>query len=119
MYDGAAGKIKCGESPAQSGIQETAFPPDHVGHGIVDHNGPQHHEDDHGAEFHPLGKCTRDKRGRDDGEHELVHHESLLWNGGRVIGIGLRSDAVQKKMVEVADETIARTERKAVTEQRP
>src|SRR5438552_1962648 len=119
VYDRAPGEIECGESPAQSGIQETTFSPNHVGHGIVDQNGPQHHEDNHGAELHALGKCTCDKRGRDDGEHELVHHESLLWNGGRVIGIGLRSDAVQKKMVEVADETIARTERKAVTEQRP
>ena len=119
MHNRAACEIKCGESPAQSGIQQTTFAPDHVRHGVVDHDRPQHHKDDHRAELHTLGECARDQRRRDDSEHELVHHESLLWNCRRIIGIGLRSYSVQEKMMEVADETIAGAERKTVAEQRP
>mmetsp|Transcript_43182 Transcript_43182/g.86643 ORF Transcript_43182/g.86643 Transcript_43182/m.86643 type:complete len:227 (+) Transcript_43182:397-1077(+) len=48
----------------------------------VDKDVPQSNEDEHGPELHPVSERARDKRRRDDGEHEVEKNEERLRNGG-------------------------------------
>ena len=82
-------------------------------------NSHKHGEQQHGAEFHALRERAGDQRRRDDGEHELIDHVGLLRNGGGVIGIGRRADAVQEQVAQVADERRAFAERQAVADHGP
>ena len=48
--------------------------PHPVRQGAIDEGSPEHHEDDHRAEFHPLREGAADQRRRDDEEHALKEH---------------------------------------------
>ena len=99
---------------AERCIEYSAFAPDHVRHGIVDQQRPEHHKKRHRAELHPLGERAGDQRWRDDGEHQLVDHESLLRDSGCIVSIGLRSDTAKEDIMETPDETVAWPERQTV-----
>ena len=90
VHHRAAGEIEAGNFAAQERVQQAALAPDHVRHREVDDERPQSGEQQHGAEFHALGERAGDQRRRDDGEHQLIDHERLLRNGGRVIRIRAR-----------------------------
>ena len=64
-------------------------------------------------------KAPAIKRRRDDGEHELVDHEALLGNGGRVGQVRRQSHAVQEGIVQAADERVARPEGQRVAAHEP
>ena len=64
-------------------------------------------------------KAPVDERGSNDGEHQLVNHVGLQGNGGRVVGIGLRTDAVQEHVLQAADKAIPRAETQAIANQSP
>ncbi len=119
MDHGAASEIEHGKTPAQRGIQQAAFAPDHVRHRAINNGRPQDHEDHHGAELHPLGKCACYERRRDDGKHELIDHEGLRRNGCGVIRIRLRAHAMQKKIMKSPDKAVSFAKRQAVPDDCP
>jgi hypothetical protein len=119
VHHSTAREIEAGETPAQRGVEQAALAPDHVGHGAVDNQRPQNHEQQHGPEFHALGKCAGDERGRDDGEHQLVDHEGLERDGRRIVAVGLRTHAPQEDVVQATDEAVAGAEGEAVADNGP
>jgi hypothetical protein len=102
VHHRAAREIEAQDLPAQIRVQQASLTPDHVGHGEVDDQSPQRHE----------------QRG-DDREHQLVHHESLLRNGTRIIRIRCASHAVQKQIAQIADEQRPLAEGQAISRNRP
>eukprot|EP00961_Rhodomonas_salina_P030070 405014-Rhodomonas_salina.1 len=48
----------------------------------VDNEMPDSHEEEHGAEAHAIGEGSRNERGSNDREHELVDHKEGLRNFG-------------------------------------
>ena len=119
MHDRAARKIERGKAPAERGVQEAAAAPDHVRERQVDDGRPQRHEEQQRAELHALGERTRNERGRDDGEHQLIDHEGLLRNRRRIRRVRLRADAVHERIREAADHCVAVREREAIAVERP
>jgi len=107
----AAREIEGREVTTRS-IQEPADAPDHMRHGAIHNDRPQGEEDGHCAELHALGEGAGDERRGDDGEHQLVDHVGLLWDGRhveveRVDDVG---DAPEKEMFEASDEGVAMPE---------
>ena len=92
----SAGEIKRGKTTAQRGVQQAAFSPYHMRHGVIDNKRPQNHEQQHGAELHALGESAGDQRRRDDCEHELVNHVALQRNSRGVVRIGLQPNTLKK-----------------------
>src|SRR5436190_17468262 len=119
MNNSTTSEIERWEMPAQSSIQQTSFTPDHVRHRVIHKNGPQHHEQHHGAELHALGERASDQRWRNDRKHELINHERLVRDGGGIVRLRLQSNASQEQMMEVADETRSRSECETVATDRP
>ena len=107
------------ETLPQVASEESVLAPDHVRHGEVDDQRPQGREQQHAGELHALGEGSGDQRGRDDGEHQLVHHEGALRNGAGVIGVGIGADAVQEQILQAADEGVAFAEGEAVADDGP
>jgi hypothetical protein len=108
--------------PAKSSIgrvEIAAIAPHHVRHGEVHEERPQRGEKRHGAKGDALGKRAGNQRGCDDGEHELIDHERLVGNGGRVKRIRFGSHAAQEQVAQVADERVARGEHQAIAADRP
>ena len=114
MNHGSASEIQGGKSSSESGIQQSPLAPNHVSHRVIDEDGPQNGKGHHGTELHALGKSSRDQARGNDGEHQLVHHESLGRNGGGVIAVRRGTYAVQEQIVEAANEAIACAETEAV-----
>ena len=119
MNDRATGKIQSRKTPAQRGIQESSFAPDHVGHRVIHNDGPQDHEHQHRAELHALCKRACDQARCDDREHQLIHHKRLRRDCGRVIGVGRSSYTPQKQVLQTTEEAVARSKREAIAEQTP
>jgi hypothetical protein len=85
----------------------------------IDAQEPQRHEDDGAAELHPLRRGARDERWRDDGEHQLIHHERQLRNRAAVVRVRIDADAAQQDVAEPADDRRPFAEAEAVADQRP
>ncbi len=119
VHHRAAREIQRREPPTECRIQQPALAPHHVRHRVVHQQRPQRQEQQHGAEFHPLRKRPGDQRRRDDGKHQLVDHERLVGNGGRVIGVRLQPDALQEEVVETANEAMPLAKGQAVSDQGP
>ncbi len=107
MHDCAAGEVKSWQRAAQARIEDAALAPNHVGHRRIDHDRPEDEEDSHGAELHPLSKCSGDESGGDDGEHELVDHESLHRDGRAVVRVRSQANAAHEGMMQTSDEARA------------
>ena len=75
-----------------------------VGKGVVDKGGPQDEEDEVGFKLEPLGDRTRNESGRDHGKHHLKDHECLMGDGGRIIGKGIESYALQPDPLQASDD---------------
>ncbi len=78
---GPAREVERREISAQRRIQQTSLAPDHMGHRVINKNGPKHHKQHHSAELHAFGECACNQCRGNDGKHQLVDHEGLLWNG--------------------------------------
>lgn len=96
MHDRAASKIQRRKTTTQRRIQQATLTPHHMRHGIVHHERPEHHEQQHGAKFHALGKGSRDQGRRYDGKHQLIDHEGLLRDRGRVGRVGRQAYPAQE-----------------------
>ena len=116
--DRAAGEIEARHF-ASAGVQQSTLAPDHMRHGEIDEQRPQHHKQEHGTELHALGESARDQGRRDDGEHQLIDHKCLMRDGGRVIRIRIGAHTVQQRIAQIADERGTLTKSQAVTHQRP
>jgi hypothetical protein len=57
--------------------------------------------------FMPLCKGSCDQGRRNDGEHELIDHESLRGDGGSIGWIRRGSHASQKEVMQAADDAVA------------
>src|SRR6185295_5779953 len=119
MHNGSAREVERGETSAERGVQQTTFTPHHMSHGIVNQEGPKHHEKRHRTELHPLRESTSDERRGDDGKHELVNHEGLMGDRRRIVRLWLQRHASQKQMLEIADEAGTGAKRQAVAAYRP
>ena len=119
MHHGAACEIQARNPAAQKSVEQSALAPHHVGHRKIHEQAPQHREQEHGAELHALGKGSADQRGGDDGEHQLVDHEGLLRDGGRVIGIGRAAHVVQERVVQISEDRRGPAKDQAVADQGP
>jgi hypothetical protein len=75
-----------------------------MGERVIDQGRPKQNENDKGAEFCALGKRAGYQSRRNDREHHLVDHESLMGNRSSVIGVGFRSHAVQADPIQAAYE---------------
>ena len=115
----AAGEIERRNAAAEVRIQEAALAPDHMRHRKVHEQRPERHEQQHGAEFHPLRERAGNQRRGDDGEHQLVNHKGLMRNRARVVCIRRAADAVQEQVSKIADERRSLAKRQAVTHHAP
>ena len=69
--------------------------------------------------LHALGEGAANQRRRDDGEHQLIDHEGLLRDGGRVVRVRSGAYSAQEGVLESSEEAIARPEAQAVPDDRP
>jgi hypothetical protein len=90
-----------------------------VRHRGVNQNRPKNQERDHRAELHTFGERPGDKGGGNDGEHQLIHHESLLRYGRGIIHIGLDGDVVEKNIFQPAHKAVSASEAKAIADHCP
>ena len=88
MHDRASGKIK--DSPAG----EQAAAPGHMPDRYIAEGEPDNHEDQHGAELHPLGKGSNDERRGDDRKSHLEGQEDRLGYGAIQ---GVNSQVLEKE----------------------
>src|SRR6185295_6722903 len=104
MHDGSAREIECGKASAQRRVQKSAGAPNHVGQRKIDDGNPQGTEKNHRTELHALSKGAGNQGRRDNREHQLKQHESLLRNRSGIDRIRRAVDVAKKEITESADE---------------
>ena len=121
---GAAGEVQGIDAGALASEVERREPApsgeDPVGHGVVDEERPEEHEDEKSAELGPLGEGAGNQGRRDDGEHHLEYHERLVGYGG---GVGVRwrqPHVLEAEPGEIADDAaLAGAEGQGVADDHP
>ena len=114
--DGLDGRVRVPHA-----VHRAVDAPDPVGEREVNNNHPERHEEHDSGELHAFRDGAEDQRGRDDGEHELIHAEHAVADPIRVIRVRRRADAFKHRELLVVTHPRARAirEDEAVTEQEP
>ena len=97
MHDGPAGKVQY----APTGEQTTA--PGHMPDRDIAEGEPDDHEDQHGAELHPLGKGPNDERRGDDRKGHLKGQEDRLGYGATE---GIDRQIIEEELGGVSDDGV-------------
>ena len=94
--------------------------PDAIAAGNIDQQAPENTEDHDGGETHAFRESTDEEPWSDEEEHHLVGKMREHGNGGRIAArSGVRRDAIQKRMLQAANESIAIGKRQAVSAGQP
>ena len=115
VYYVAAGKVYRTDL-----CQETAVAPDHMCHGIIYHETPQHQKRKQRLEFHSARYRTGNQCRCDDCKHHLKQAEYHVRNALSLYVWLCQGNTLQTKPAEITDHTaVIRSERKRVAEQHP
>ncbi len=131
VHDRAAGKVQRTPAPEKALVVgifgnrqkvRTGPEPDHMRDRIVAQQQETDHEHDQRPELHPLGEGTDDQGGGDAGKRHLEDDKGQFRDvdvvrEGR--SIAADTDARQERLVQPADEGIARREGQAVADRHP
>src|SRR5262245_19442820 len=75
-----------------------------MGERVINKGRPKQNKNNESAEFRAFGKSAGYQSRRNDREHHLVDHESLMGNRRGIIGVGFGSDAVQPGPIQATYE---------------
>ena len=103
------------EVEGAQGVEPAARAPDPVGDRVVNKGRPQQREEHEGLEALTFGERAADQGWGDDREHHLEEHEGLMGDGGRIVGVRRKADAVEPNPLQATDDVaLVGPEREAI-----
>src|SRR5699024_2962 len=76
--------VASGKVHGTDGGQEPSRTPDHVGHRVINKNGPQKDKEEQCLKTHTAHKGAGDQGRGDHGKHHLEHTKDQMWEGVRI-----------------------------------
>src|SRR6185369_3484888 len=83
-------------------IHKTRTTPNHVRQWKINQKHPETDKDQYSGKFHPLRNRTKNQRGSNDREHELIHAKYTLRNPESVVCVRRSTHVFEKKVLRAA-----------------